>query len=224
MYGERPSLLPSAVAWQRVVPPGGPTMRILPDGCLDIIWRDGTVFVAGPDTSAQVSSAPGGTRFVALRLGSGTGPPVLGVPADELVDRQVPLDALWPAAQVRRLAEADDPLSAVERVVRERWQPPDRVAAAVTAGVRAGRSVASVAAATGLSARQLHRRCLASFGYGPKLLARIHRLHRALATIRSGTPIASAAAVSGYADQSHLSRDVKSLAGVPLTELLARPG
>src|SRR3954463_10263651 len=104
MYEERASMLPHVTAWWSEVPAGTPPKRILPDGCLDIIWQDGTVFVAGAGTTGQGSTGPpGGARFVALRFGSGTGPGVLGLPASELVDRQVPLDSLWPAATVRRL-------------------------------------------------------------------------------------------------------------------------
>jgi AraC-like DNA-binding protein len=40
--------------------------------------------------------------------------------------------------------------------------------------------VRELARATGLSERQLYRRCLAAFGYGPAVLARILRLQRAL--------------------------------------------
>jgi AraC-like DNA-binding protein len=67
----------------------------------------------------------------------------------------------------------------------------------------------------------LHRRSLAAFGYGPKLLGRILRLNRALDLARAGTPYATVAAQAGYADQAHLSRDVKQLAGVPLRVLLS---
>ena len=116
MYAERASALPHVVAWRSVAPPDGRTTRILPDGCLDLIWNDGSVFVAGPDTVAEVASSPPGSRFAALRFAAGTGPGVLGVPADELLDRQVPLEDLWPAAQVRRLAEATDPMAALESV------------------------------------------------------------------------------------------------------------
>ena len=75
-----------------------------------------------------------------------------------------------------------------------------------------------------LSARQLHRRCETSFGYGLKMLARIGRFERALALARSGLPLARVAADAGYADQPHLSRDVRALAGVPATTLLAEAG
>ncbi|MEV5769093.1 helix-turn-helix domain-containing protein, partial [Micromonospora sp. NPDC052213] len=66
------------------------------------------------------------------------------------------------------------------------------------------------------------RRSRHLFGYGPKTLARILRMGRALALARAGTPLAEVAARCGYADQAHLTRDVRDLAGVPPTVLLSR--
>ncbi|GEL19666.1 hypothetical protein [Pseudonocardia asaccharolytica] len=40
----------------------------------------------------------------------------------------------------------------------------------------------------------------------------------------AGVPAAEAAARTGYADQPHLSREVRALAGVPLGQLLAGSG
>ena len=222
MYAERASRLPHVVAWRSVAPPGGRVSRILPDGCLDIIWQDGRVFVAGPDTTAQVGASTGGARMFALRFGAGLGPAVLGVPADEVLDRRVPLADLWPAADVRRLAEADDPMAALEAAALARRPEPDRAMVAVAAGARAGRPVDAIADACGLSARQLQRRCRAAFGYGPKTLTRILRLQRAVALARAGAPFAAVSVTAGYADQAHLARDVRALAGVPLG-VLVRP-
>jgi transcriptional regulator GlxA family with amidase domain len=92
----------------------------------------------------------------------------------------------------------------------------------VAAALGAGRPVAATADELGIGARQLHRRSLAAFGYGPKTLARVLRLQRALTLARSGLPFAETAARAGFADQAHLARDVRELAGMPLTDLLAR--
>lgn len=59
-----------------------------------------------------------------------------------------------------------------------------------------------------------------AFGYGPKMLVRILRMNQAVDLARSGTPFAEVAARIGYADQAHLAREVKALAGVPLSELI----
>nr|MDT0658670.1 helix-turn-helix domain-containing protein [Micromonospora sp. DSM 115978] len=220
MYEEWPSTLPYVVAWRGGTPPGGGSKRVLPDGCLDLIWQDGAVFVAGPDTTARVVPSPPGSRSVALRFGAGTGPGVLGVPASELVDRCVPLDAVWPAAAVRSIAEADDPLAALTAAVGRRWRGADRVMVALAGAARAGLSVGTVAQRCGLSPRQLHRRSNTAFGYGPKTLHRILRLQRAVALARAGRPFAAVSADAGYADQAHLARDVRAMAGVPLSALL----
>jgi AraC-like DNA-binding protein len=153
---------------------------------------------------------------------------VFGVPAHELRDRRLPLDALWPAAEARRLAEkvaaAADPGAALESIAADRLarvEPPDPAVAYIVARLRAGAPIAAVADAVGLSPRQLHRRSLAVFGYGPKTLARVLRLDGALRLARGGTPFATVAATAGYADQAHLARDVKALAGLPLGAVLA---
>lgn len=219
MYVEWAARLPHVIAWRSTVPPGRSATRILPDGCLDLIWHDGSVFIAGPDTTAQLDTAPPGSRFFALRFAVGTGPGVLGVPADKLTDRRVPLAAVRPAAEVRRLAEAVDPIAALEAFALRRWREPDRAMLAVAAGARAGRPVGAIADECGLSPRHLQRRCRSSFGYGPKTLARILRLQAAVALARSGRPFADVSVTAGYADQAHLSREVRALAGVPLGEL-----
>ncbi|MDJ0340725.1 helix-turn-helix transcriptional regulator [Streptomyces sp. H10-C2] len=238
MYRERSSRVAGAVLWTRTVGAGdGGPYRVLPDGCMDVIWSDGQLIVTGPDTRAHVAETPAGARFAGLRFAPGTGPGVLGVPAYELRDLRVPLDALWPGGTARRIAEriddAADPGTALEEAVagnglgygygygqgREAGTA-DPLPAATAARLASGGSVASVAKAAGLGERQLHRRCLAAFGYGPKMLARVLRLQRALELARRGTPFAEVAVVAGYADQAHLAREVKALAGVPLGELI----
>src|SRR5437773_2408124 len=218
MYGERRSRLAGAVLWTRAVPASGETIRVLPDGCLDLIWSDGALLVAGPDTRSHITRSPPGAALIGLRFAPGTCPTVLDAPAHELRDRRVPLDALWPARQVRALTDritgAVDRGAAVEAVAVYRLRaadarrragpgPPPAVVHAIVRALRAGAGVAETARAVGLSERQLHRRCLVAFGYGPKTLARVLRLRRALALARAGTPFATVAVRAGYADQAH---------------------
>jgi AraC-like DNA-binding protein len=143
------------------------------------------------------------------------------VPASELVDRRVSLDSLWPAAAVRRLAEAADPLAALEAAAARRWHEPDRAMVALAGAARRGLPVGTIADRLGLSARQLQRRSNLAFGYGPKVLHRVFRLQRAVALARDGQPFAAVSADAGYADQAHLAREVRAMAGVPLGALLA---
>lgn len=224
MYVERASRLDGAVVWTNAS--SGGAGLVLPDGCMDLLWNDGRLLIAGPDTRAQ---APVGSpsRWAGLRFYPGTAPAFLGVPAHELRDRRVELADLWPVSLVRRLTArvnaADDPASGLEDVVLERADEvdgPDPLLRQVVAALDAGRPVAATADELGLGARQLHRKALAAFGYGPKTLARVLRMQRALALARGGVPFAETAVRAGYADQAHLARDVRELAGLPLGELL----
>jgi AraC-like DNA-binding protein len=226
MYVERASRLPGAVVWTNT-PSGAGAGRVLPDGCMDLLWHDGRLMVAGPDTRAHLPD--GGTGpWAGVRFRPGTAPGLLGVSAHELRDRRVDLADLWPAPRVRRLADAvnaaADPASGLEELALRQAagsEPPDPLLREVVTALDAGRPVATTADELGLGPRQLHRRSLSAFGYGPKTLARILRLHRALALARAGVPFAETAARAGYADQAHLARDVRELAGLPLGELLA---
>ena len=235
MYREWASRrVPGATAWIRSVAPPGDAHRVVPDGCMDLIWVSGELLVAGPDTAAHVATGPPGVEYAALRFPPGLAPAVLGVAAAEVRDRRVALAALWCPAEVRRLADrlaAGAPLAggpaavaaALEEAAAARLAAaggPDPWAARLVDWLRTGRTVRSAADRSGLSERQLHRRCLPLFGYGPKTLGRVLRFDRALALARAGRPFAEVAVDAGYADQAHLSREVRALAGVPLRALV----
>jgi AraC-like DNA-binding protein len=216
-----------ACVWSRFEPARG-VHRIVPDGCMDIMWHreSGAVTVAGPDTRAQVGPIDPGT-LIAIRFNPGGGPAALGIPAGALRDRRVPLDELWGPSRARRLADAlaaapsdVDAQRVLTRAVNDSvGEPRDDVATWVLKMLRSGETVTSIASTVGLSERQLHRRCLAAFGYGPKVLHRVLRFELALRLARAGIPFAEVATRAGYADQAHLSREVKALSGVPLGSL-----
>lgn len=198
---------------------------VLPDGCMDLLWTAGTLVVAGPDTHAFVPEPGVFGDIVGIRFAPGTAPALLGVPAEEFRDRRVELADVWSAAETRRLTErigaASDPGAALEAIAVERLVVPDRLLLRLADELQEGRAVGQIADAVGVTARNLHRRSLAAFGYGPKTLARILRLQRALALARAGTPYAETAVVAGFADQAHLARDVRELTGSTLSGLLS---
>jgi AraC-like DNA-binding protein len=230
-YRERRSAGVAGTVWTRTT--DGSSHWVLPDGCLDVIWDGHELAVAGPDTGPNPSALPAGTSLVAVRFDSGVGPAVLGFPADAVRDERVLLADLLPGDEVERLAEALDAAgragidTGADRRL-ERWAAdrlaagtgPDGAMQRVVELLDDGVRVAEVADAVGLGERQLHRRSLAAFGYGPKVLARIRRLQRALALARDGTAYARTAADAGYADQAHLAREVRALAGRPLSHVL----
>jgi AraC-like DNA-binding protein len=211
--------------------PNGTRWRVVPDGSADIIWRDDggsvTTFTAGPDTEAQLAPLAEGSRMVGIRFVPGAADAVLGIPLDELHDQRVPLAELWGGVAeelTERVALSARREQTLAALVRDRIdEPPDPTAAAIARRLEfaAGAGVVStVAADVGVSERHLQRRCRTAFGYGPKTLHQVLRFQRALRLARAGRRLADVAAVVGYADQAHMARDTRRLAGVPLTELL----
>lgn len=227
-YRERPASVPGAVLWESTVAPGKERGLILPDGCMDVIWDGRRLFVAGPDSTARWHHSEAGTRYTGIRFSGGLGPALVGVPADEVLDLSPALDALWPAPAVRRLADhvAPEPAAALEAWALQcsRRQAGDPLGPPLLAMAKSGWAIPAIATRAGLSPRQLHRRCLSIFGYGPRRLARVMRLTRALDHARTGAALVDVAVSSGYFDQAHLCREVRDLTGSTPAELLVHLG
>ncbi|MBA8796114.1 AraC-like DNA-binding protein [Friedmanniella endophytica] len=227
MYRERPSAFAGAGLWTTTADdPAAPEDGVvLPDGCVDLLWLGGDLVVAGPDTRPQTSDGVPGP-VTGLRFGSGLLPCLLGVPAGTLRDRRVPLDELWPSGTVHRRRDrmARDP-GCFETValglLADRTADP--AMPRVAAWCRAGLSNRAIVARTGWSERTLHRRALAAFGYGTRTLTRILRFQQALSGLRAGDSLAGIASAAGYADQPHLTREVRALTGRTPTALRTTP-
>jgi AraC-like DNA-binding protein len=187
---------------------------ILPDGCVDLVWRGDRLVIAGPATRAALGGEPGTPVFgVRFRLGvAGT---VLGIPADEFRDEAVPVDDVWGPGIEERVA-AGGP-AALLAEVRARLTPVDPLARA--AALAMARPEARVdALELGVSERQLRRRFVAAVGYAPKTLARVLRFQRFLAL---DGELVERAFAAGYADQAHLTRECRRLSGRTPAELVA---
>jgi AraC-like DNA-binding protein len=202
---------------------------------MDLIWiPELGPLVAGPQS--RHTSRPVGAPLLAVgaRFHPGVAPQLLRLPASELVDRHVPLEAVRPALASRldaRLAGAGDPLVALQqelmRSVGDLGDPDPVVRAATTLLAGGSAGVGEVADRVYVSERQLQRRFAERVGYGPKTFQRIARFQRALGQLgREGARpgLAGAAAWAGYADQAHLTRETRRLAGLSPRELVSWMG
>ncbi|MFZ2119790.1 MAG: helix-turn-helix domain-containing protein [Pseudonocardiaceae bacterium] len=216
-----PGLAEAVACLWRIEMSGPGEHRVLPDGCMDLVWMDGAVYVAGPDSRAFLARLGPGQLVTGLRFRPGAAPRVLGVPAAALRNQRVRLEDLWPGATLtQQVAEEPDPAIALAGAVAPRVTQPDFALQVVLTRLRAGSSVAATADALGWTERALHRRCRDAFGYGPSVLRRILRFRSALRLAGQGVPFATTAARAGYADQAHLAREVRALAGVSLSQLI----
>ncbi len=178
---------------------------------------------------------------VALRpLGART---LLGLPAGELADLDVPAEAVLGGAcgELRaRLRAATcwrERFEVLDEILLRRAAArPDAVPAAPEVSwawgqlMRAGGAtrVSDLAARTGWSGRHLTSRFRTEIGLTPKAAARVIRFHRArqllvrqIAVAGPETRLADLAVTCGYFDQAHLAREFRALAGCPPSQWLA---
>lgn len=192
-------------------------VRVLPDGCMDLMRLDGPIVVAGPDTTASISPRDG-EPFVGLRFRPGVLPRLLGVPASELRNQRVPFRDLRPVPLHRTLVDLAVALASDEPTTETApWSLS--LLSHVTGALAGGAAVSDVAGQVGWSVRTLQRQCTVVYGYGPATLRRILRFRRAVRLLGDGLPNTEVAARAGYADQPHLHREARELAGVPLASL-----
>lgn len=189
--------------------------RVVPDGCADVIvGAGGTAVVVGLADGTELHHLAAGSACVGLRVRPAAVRSVFGVTGDELRNQTVPLDDVVGSPRAQRLLDAVVHGAPEPRLSE---QPPPRAQRAVV--LLAERSVDETATQLGLSARQLRRLVLTEVGLGPKAFQGVVRFRRFLDAAPLG--LAPAAAVAGYADQSHLTREVRRLSGLTPAVLLA---
>lgn len=194
------------------------TQRVVPDGCIDLIWlAERELVIAGADTGPRSVDLPGGTRTSGIRLRPGAAGAVLGLPASEVRDLEIGALLIW-GGQGARLqdavadAEPAQRLELLAEAVARRGAEPDLLVPAAAQRLAVpGARVAGVAAELGVGERQLRRRMLAAVGYGPKMLARVARLRRLVAL--ADDSLVSRALEAGYASQAHMNDEVRRLTG-----------
>jgi AraC-like DNA-binding protein len=209
------------------------SVLVLPDGCVDLLWREGGLLLAGLDRSARRSPVQPGERILGLRLRPGVAGAVLGMPASEVLDVHVRLEELLgrqAGELAERLGESEDDeqaFGALEQAIGsriERESPDPLVLAATRRLGFPGSRVDQLAGSLGISDRQLRRRFHQAVGYGPKTLDRVLRFRRLVAqagAVAAGeTDLARVAADLGYADQAHMNRDCLRLSGLSPSALV----
>ena len=176
------------------------------------------------DTSEQeyvagVAFKPGGSALF------------MPMPAHDVSDIDVPLDAIWGRARTVRLREQllasrtlDAMLDVLDAALCESWtrrNPHPAVSYALDAFDHAPQaiSVAAVTQRVGLSAKRFIERFKAEVGITPKRYCRVHRFQRALAEMDRGGQVewTSVALDCGYFDQAHFIRDFREFSGITPT-------
>jgi len=164
---------------------------------------------------------------------------LFGRPAAELAATVVAADELWgadgielvdrvhaAASWAHRFAVVDDVLTrhAVGAAVAGHDPAPEVVEAWRCVTGPTPMRVGDVARHVGWSRRHLTQRFGDEFGVTPKTLGRVVRFEQATARLKAavdGATLATVAAECGYADQAHMARDWRQLAGCSPSAWLA---
>jgi len=213
---------------QAILSPREHAHRVLPDGCIDIVFiNDEAPLVVGPWTDPFTATFAAGTTIVGVRLRPGYAPGVLGIPAAELLNRSMPLSVVWDRSKTEpfALVSCEQGLTArrlaLSKILSRTFAPasaPDRT---VVSGMhwlarQPQGQVRELSRRMGISERQLHRRFATAVGYGPKMFQSVLRFQRFLYLAKRNDQhhaLADVAASVGYADQPHMTREVGRFAG-----------
>lgn len=217
--------------------------RHIPNGAVDLVCRVGSApQVIGPLTEPVVEVLEPGTTVVGLRFVPGAFPAVAGLPASEVAGLALDAEELWgrsAAALGEAVGTAASPreaLSVLQLHVHEcagAGAPPDPLVSEAVRSLMPWRTAGvttSLSASLHISETQLRRRCRAAVGLAPKALHRMLRFQGFLALVQQAIAqgraptddgLALLALRTGYADQSHLTRECVRLTGVSPRVFLA---
>ncbi len=223
--------------------------RVVPDAAVSLCFMgtrapDGSAGASrlrliGPVAAPKLFAPRPGHAMAAVRVKLEWCRPLLGVAPWEHVGGEPCYDDIRPdlaAPLEERLIRTTEPTDALRLLVaflrdRRAAQLGAGTAAGAVALLRVGMEslrrgasasrVATLARQLGVSDRHLRRLMVDETGVAPRHFARIQRFHALLrSSDLAGRPSwAALAAHHGYADQSHLIREVRDLAGVTPTRL-----
>lgn len=229
-----------------LVPDAGHACEVerLPDGRTSLVFRvledghTGDVVVMGPRMHTLVKHATGVSRVVLLQLRPGWSAPLLGVAANTLTGRVIPLQDIWGRVgddlcgeliAARSLPELLERLASAIAVQVDQTSEPTStqlVRRAIELLEAQVAQVQDVADQLGVSTRHLRRVFTQTVGIGPKDFARTVRLRRAVGMAAASLDWGRVAVDAGYYDQSHLIAEFRALVGVTpaaFAERRARP-
>lgn len=204
------------------VPEPAPKVRaewILPTCRAQMILSPMASVFVGPRMSGEMIERRTDKSAVGVSFGAGAAIAFIGADAYETFNITTPLDAAWPVGSLsdrlaeQTVAEALDLIEAELAKSLRRTSVNPAVFAAARA-IRRGHPAARTAELLGVDRRRFVPEFRRIVGVAPKHYERICRFNRATEEIRrpDAKPLALIAAEQGFADQAHLTREIRHFA------------
>ncbi len=214
----------------------------LSSGSAQYFFADGVeqasadIHVLGPTCGPTRARATGPVRLFGMGLTAAGWMAMVGADASTMLNRTVDATSLFGASRLRAAFAAFQQAATVEAcaaiaepLVRQLIQ--DRGAGGLHFMQQVDGWLADspspemddLIAITGLSRRQVERKCNAMYGAPPKMLARKYRALKAAVALASGQETLEDVIERGFYDQSHMIREVKQFTGMTPRQFHAEP-
>jgi len=214
------------------------TNNIFPDTYTDIIINCGdplirengeinkeSSFISGIMKKPSVVGMTGKIDFIGISFFPGAVYSFFNIPINELIDNTISLRLLWNSVYIELedvIYNAKDLSSKVEAINRLllrliiESKPIDPIINHALSVIKNNYSetIDESLSSTGISLRQLQRKFQEQVGLTPKFYSRIIRLKRVLKLLEDGAnDIIDIAYITGFSDQSHMTRELSSFTG-----------
>lgn len=204
----------------------------------DLFQRFGGALISGAHSEFVVIDTASQASTIGAHFRPGGAYPFLGLPASDVRDADVPLDALWGAKAIElrdRLLEAETPedrfgileqtlLAQVARPLAH--HPAVALALDEFQSMPRTRTVRKMSERTGLSQRRFIQLFREEVGLTPKLFHRIRRFQEVIRVLEMSQRVewAEVALSCGYFDQAHFIHDFRAFSGVTPSRYLTHRG
>ena len=190
--------------------------------------------LVGPSTVAAQMDATQQRRAVGISLRMGAVSFLCDENTRDLVDTRVDLETIWGSEatkltdRLRSMTVPGHMFDEFDATLLRRLdisRHVDHHVVAAEEAIRLGVPVGQVPALLQTDRRRLARSFTETIGFGLKSYSRLVRFREAVSRLRepSNTSVSMIAASLGYADQAHLTREVKEFSGVTPGVLRAQP-
>ncbi len=211
---------------------GGDGTYHFPDGSVQPAPE---VHVVGPTSGAMRTCADGPVEVIGMGLQPAGWAALMGIDASTMLNRAIDGELFFGAA-VRHVSDRMRAVkTTAEKVAIAATFVQGSIAEGESSAVTFAREIDAWLAgspspdieklicATGLSRRQIERRCNVLYGAPPKLLARKYRALRAAVALANGSATLDQLLAVGFYDQSHLIRELKQFTGLTPGQLRTEP-
>lgn len=209
-------------------------MPILPDCCMDIIYNlsNDNIFVCGVMTTTQTVPIKPDQKFFGIRFMPGVLPALLNVPADELKNKNIPLQEISrhffeKISPLRNLSQTTEMVRVCDSIFEQETKHVDIVTKLFSCSKIEDthrNSVKDLSQRMKMSVRHLERLFAKYIGLTPKHFLKIRRFqsfHSHLQGTRGN--LATTSLLCGYADQSHMNKEYKQLtSATPTSKKMSR--